>query len=40
MSSGLESSFTSIRPVEKENLEIPVIGDDELLVDVIRKLSK
>lgn len=40
MSSGLESSFISVRPVEKENLEIPVVENDELLVDVIRKLSK
>lgn len=35
-SSGLES----VRSAEKDNLEIPIIKDNEPLVDVTRKLSK
>lgn len=39
-SDSLRSSYISARPVEKENLEIPIIEDDEPIVDVVRKLSK
>lgn len=38
-SESLRSSYISARPTEKEP-DIPVIEDDETLVDVVRKLSK
>lgn len=39
-SDSLGSSYISTRLTEKEAPDIPIIEDDERLVDVVRKLSK
>lgn len=39
-SESLGSSYISARPTEKEAPDLPIIQDDEPLVDVVRKLSK